>query len=315
LHRQIQYPREVAVRAKIDLRKLPPLNALKGFEATTRRQSVREAADELCLTHPAVSYQIQVLEHDLGTPLFSRTGRTLVPTQEGRLLYKYVRQALETLIDGAESVRRARADTPLRIQTYVTASIRWLARRLPDFVAAHPEVRIQLSTCAFDWAFDDSSADVGLVYCETPPGPEYRWTPLFDYRLIPVCSPALAARIGATAAAPATPAALLEVPLIGIYSEQHNWDIWFEAAQVDYTAGAAIVVDTLAVALEIALDGRGVALMNGPFADDHLQAGRLVRPVSHEVQCPGGWGLICRKDAEENPRIKVFMDWLAAAAA
>ena len=159
------------MRNKIDLRKLPPLNALKGFEATTRRESVREAAEELCLTHPAVSYQIQVLEQDLGVPLFSRTGRSLVPTAEGRLLYKHVRTALETLIEGAETVRRTRAGTPLRVQTYVTASIRWLARKLPDFVARHPDVRLQLSTCAFEWDFDESSADVGLVYCPEAPGP------------------------------------------------------------------------------------------------------------------------------------------------
>ncbi len=218
------------MRNKIDLRKLPPLNALKGFEATTRRESVREAAEELCLTHPAVSYQIQVLEQDLGVPLFSRTGRALVPTEEGRLLYKYVRQALELLIEGTESVRRTRAGSPLRVQTYVTASIRWLARKLPEFVASHPDIRLQLSTCAFEWEFDDSIADVGLVYCDTPPAPEYHWVPLFDYTLAAVSSPELAKKLGP---AP-TPGDLLEFPLVEIYSEPHNWDIWFEAAQLPY---------------------------------------------------------------------------------
>jgi len=301
---------ENRLRNKIDLRKLPPLNALKGFEATTRRESVREAAEELCLTHPAVSYQIQVLEQDLGVPLFSRTGRSLVPTAEGRLLYKHVRLALETLIEGAESVRRTRAGTPLRVQTYVTASIRWLARRLPDFVSKYPETRLQLSTCAFDWDFDESSADVGLVYCPEAPGPEYRWVPLFEYTLKPVCSPALAAKMGP---AP-TPFKLLELPLVEIYSEQHNWDIWFEAAQLQYSTRPAIVVDTLAVALEIALQGRGVALVNGPYAEDDLAAGRLVQPVQHQVTCAGAWGLICRQDAYANERVKTFMDWLAGEA-
>lgn len=298
------------MRNKIDLRKLPPLNALKGFEATTRRESVREAAEELCLTHPAVSYQIQVLEQDLGVPLFSRTGRSLVPTEEGRLLYKHVRTALETLIEGAESVRRTRAGTPLRVQTYVTASIRWLARRLPDFVASHPDVRLQLSTCAFDWDFDESSADVGLVYCAEEPGPEYRWVPLFPYTLKPVCSPALAATLGPEP----SPDDLLALPLVEIYSEQHNWDIWCEAAKIEYTTRPAIVVDTLAVALEIALQGRGVALVNGPYADDDLAAGRLLHPVPHEVTCPGAWGLICRRDVYANERVKAFMDWLASHA-
>ncbi len=298
------------MRNTIDLRKLPPLNALKGFEATTRRESVREAAEELCLTHPAVSHQIQVLEQDLGVRLFSRTGRGLVPTAEGRLFYKQVRHALETLIEGAESVRRTRVGTPLRVQTYVTASIRWLARKLPDFVAGHPDIRILLSTCAFDWDFDDTIADVGLVYCQALPGPEYHWIPLFDYKLFPVCSPQLAARLGKTPA----PADLLEMPLVEIYSEPHNWDFWFEAAELTYSVRPAIVVDTLAVALEIALEGRGIALVNGPFAEDDLASGRLVQPVSHEVTFPGGWGLICRKEGLENERICAFMDWLVTQA-
>lgn len=298
------------MRNKIDLRKLPPLNALKGFEATTRRESVREAADELCLTHPAVSYQIQVLEQDLGVPLFSRSGRALVPTEEGRMLYRHVRQALEILIEGAETVRRTRAGAPLRVQTYVTASIRWLARRLPDFVAAHPDVRVQLSTCAFEWDFDESSADVGLVYCAEPPGAGYHWTPLFDYVLAPVCSPALAAQLGPQA----TPADLLRLPLIEIYSEQRNWDVWCEAAGLQYTQRPAIVVDTLAVALEIALEGRGVALANGPFCKEDLDSGRLVRPVKHQVPCPGAWGVISRAEAHENERVRTFTEWLVAQA-
>ncbi|HKC16715.1 MAG TPA: LysR substrate-binding domain-containing protein [Steroidobacteraceae bacterium] len=295
---------------KIDLRKLPPLNALKGFEAATRRQSVREAADELFLTHPAVSYQIQVLEQDLGVELFSRAGRSLAPTAEGRLFYGYVRQALETLIEGVESVRRARADSPLRVQTYITASIRWLARKLPDFVAAHPDIKVLLTTYAFDWAFDDTIADVGLVYCEKEPGPEYCWIPLFDYRLHAVCSPALARPLGPTP----SPAALLTLPLVAIYSESHHWDLWCESARLVYDAKPAIVVDTLAVALEIALAGRGVALVNGPFDTDLLASGQLVQPVSHEYVCPGSWGLICRRESQDNPRVKAFMDWLVRAA-
>ncbi len=295
---------------KIDLRKLPPLNALKGFEAATRRESVREAADELCLTHPAVSYQIQVLERDLGIELFSREGRSLAPTAEGRLLYKYVRNALEILIDGAETVRRTRANAPLRVQTYVTASIRWLARRLPDFVASRPDIKILLTTYAYDWAFDDSIADVGLVYYESPPGPEYHWVPLFAYKLHAVCSPELAKQLGPSP----TPADVLKLPLVSIYSEQHHWDLWCESAQLEFKIDPPIVVDTLAVALEIALEGKGVVLVNGPFATEDLAAGRLVMPVSHSVVFPGGWGLICRQEVRDNPRVKAFMDWLAANA-
>jgi LysR family transcriptional regulator, glycine cleavage system transcriptional activator len=298
------------VPTKIDLRKLPPLNALKGFEATTRRQSVREAADELCVTHPAVSHQIQLLESDLGVPLYSREGRAIVPTPEGLLFYGYVRKALDTLIEGAEALRRSRLEKPLRVQTYVTASIRWLASRIPAFQESHPDVRLQLSTCALEWDFDESLGDVGLVYLETPPGPEFEWVPLFDYALYPVCSPAMRQRLPERA----QPKDLVGLPLVVVYTETRNWDIWFQAAQVDYTPGSRVVVDTLAIALQMALDGAGVALANGPFADDDLRSGRLVVPTDHVVRCPGGWGLICRRDALENPKVQAFMTWFGRAA-
>lgn len=298
-------------KGPIDLRKLPPLKALKGFEAATRRQSVREAADELCLTHPAISHQIQLLESDLGTQLFSRDGRSVVPTAAGRLFYRHVREALDVLIAGAEAVRQSSANRPLRIQTYVTASIRWLARRLPDFASRHPDIALLLTTCAVDWEFDELNADVGIVYCETPPDPHFFWQPLFPYRLIPVCSPTLlGGRRTVTGAAE-----LATLPLISIYTEARNWEAWFESAGNPVTVAPSIVVDTLAVALEMALAGRGVALMNGPFAAEELAAGTLVQAHAHAVDCPGAWGVICRSDRHADRRVQAFIDWLVAETA
>jgi LysR family glycine cleavage system transcriptional activator len=297
--------------AKIDLRRLPPLKALKGFEATMRRQSVREAADELCLTHPAISHQIQLIEADLGVPLFSREGRKITPTPAGQLLYPYVRRALESLIEGADLVRQVSSDQPLRVQTYVTASVRWLAQRIPGFVREHPGFEVQLNTCAFEWDFDESMGDVGLVYCEDPPDDNFCWVPLVDYTLFPVCTPALRARLGSQP----RPEDLLALPLVGVYTEARSWDIWFESAQVPYTSRPRTVADTLAVALEIALQGEAIALVNGPFADEDLRAGRLVRPVAHQLRCPGSWGLICRQEKRDTPRVRAFMDYIVQSVA
>ena len=294
---------------RIDLRKLPPLNALKGFEVTTRRHSVREAADELCVTHPAISYQIQLLEEDFGVQLFTREGRSIVPTPEGRIFYSYARKALELLIEGAETIRSARRERPLRVQTYVTASLRWLAPRITAFSATRPDIKLLLSTCAPEWEFDESLADVGLVYRETQPQAEFCWMPLFDYRLFPVCSPPLRARLGEHP----EPRDLLALPLVTIYSESRQWDLWFEAAGVPYKPNSQLVVDTLALALEFALEGNGVALVNGPFVAAELASGRLVRPVAHEAKCPGGWGLICRRDVRDTPRVAAFIEFLCGA--
>ncbi len=296
------------MQGKIDLKKLPPLKALKGFEAATRHQSIRDAADELCLTHPAVSHQVQLIEDALGVTLFEQEGRHIVSTDDGRVLYPYVRSAFESLLQGVEAVHRNAFDKPLRVQTYVTASIRWLAKRVPQFLQDHPEVKLTLNTCAVEWEFDDVHADVGLVYCETTPDPaKFHWVPLFEYALFPVCSPALREKMGKSVAMPD----LMKQPLVAIYTEEQNWETWFKSANFSFAPSVPyLLVDTLAVALEMALNGQGIALVNGPFVDQDIASGRLVRPVDHKAVCPGEWGLICRKDMKENVRIRTFMDWI-----
>ena len=298
------------MRSGFNLRDLPPLKALRGFEAATRHQSLREAADELCLTPPAINHQIQAIEDMLGVRLFAQDGRHVVSSDAGQVFYPYVRAAFESLIEGVEAVRRQAQDAPLRVQTYVTASIRWLAPRVPLFLQDHPGITLSLTTCAVDWTFDEAHADLGLIYCEVAPDPErYHWVPLFDYTLDPVCSPAFLERAGGHIDA----AALMRQPLVANYTEEHNWAKWFAAAGVDFVPGAPyLMVDTLAVALEMALAGRGVALVNGPFAEADLAAGRLVRAGGHTVVCPGAWGLICRREAAERLPVRLFIDWLAA---
>jgi LysR family transcriptional regulator, glycine cleavage system transcriptional activator len=292
---------------------LPPLKAIRGFEAATRHQSIRDAAEELCLTHPAVSHQVQLVEEALGVPLFAQEGRHIVSTEEGRLLYPYVRAAFESLLEGVEAVQRNALYKPLRVQTYVTASIRWLAKRVPMFLHDHPEVRLTLSTCAVEWEFDDMHADVGLVYCEQSPDlNKYHWVPLFDYALFPVCSPAFLQSIGGEVGI----AELMAQPLVAIYTEEQNWQGWFESAGVEFAPQVPyIMVDTLAVALEMALAGEGVALVNGPFVDQDLAEGRLVTPVAYREVCPGSWGLICRKDQKDNVRVRTFIEWMASHVA
>ena len=107
-------------------------------------------------------------------------------------------------------------------------------------------------------------------------------------------------------------AALMRQPLVANYTEEHNWAKWFAAQGVEFAPGTPyLMVDTLAVALEMALAGRGVALVNGPFAEADLAAGRLVRPVDHTVVCPGAWGLICRRGAVDRLPVRLFIDWLS----
>ena len=100
-------------------------------------------------------------------------------------------------------------------------------------------------------------------------------------------------------------------PLVAIYTEVQNWETWFVSAGAVFEPSVPyLMVDTLAVALEMALNGEGIALVNGPFVDQDLASDRLVQPIAHKAVCPGAWGLICRKDMKENLRIRTFMDWV-----
>ena len=135
--------------------------------------------------------------------------------------------------------------------------------------------------------------------------------PRHDTITSPFCSPAFAERLGP---AP-TPADLCRQPLVSIYTETRAWETWFASAGVQFDACTPyLVVDTLAVALEMALSGKGIALVNGPFVEQDLASQRLVQPVDHKAICPGEWGLICRKEMKDNVRVRTFIDWMVRHA-
>lgn len=293
----------------LDFPKLPPLKALRGFESTARLCSFRKAAEELNLTHPAISHQIQSLEKNLGVKLFVREGRQAVLTPEGERFYPVAREALEILINGSEAIRRSTSQSVLRIQTYISVSLRWLSHRLPRFRALNPGLQLQLISSIHEQDFDEVNADVGMIFCRTPPGGHLHWVPLMQPKLFPVCSPELMGNDGEKL----NPGDLLNYPLLTITSEAWQWQDWFDSAGLGkVTTNHSISVDSTVIALEMAMDGEGITLVNGPFADKDLKAGRLIQPVSHCAEGLGEWGLVCRKDTLHHPPVRAFIEWLQA---
>jgi LysR family glycine cleavage system transcriptional activator len=291
----------------LNFSKLPPLKALRGFESTARLCSYRKAAKELNLTHPAISHQIQSLEKNLGVKLFVREGRQAVLTPEGERFYPVAREALEILISGSEAIRRSSDQSTLRIQTYITVSLRWLSHRLPRFRALNPKLKLQLLSSIHEQDFDEVNADVGMIFCQTPPAEHLHWVPLMQARLFPVCSPDLIADDGLKL----DPEDLLNYPLLTITSEAWQWQDWFDSAGLGKVKTShSISVDSTVIALEMAMDGEGIALVNGPFADKDLKAGRLIQPVAHCAEGLGEWGLVCRNDSLHNPPVRAFIEWL-----
>lgn len=294
----------------LPIHKLPPLSSLRGFEAAARLQSLRAAAEELHLTHPAVANQVQRLEESLGVKLFKRAGRHIELTAAGERFYPHVRDAIITLINGAEGVRQLQHSSPLRVQVYVTTSIRWLAPRLAKFHEDHPEVELQLMTYSVDWAFDEANADIAIIFRDSPVPSHLHWTRLFPSELFPVCSPSMMTEDEIS------PEDLKQFPLVGVYTEGWSWDSWLRlqssSSLEESTPRDHVIVDTLAAALEMAVRGEGVALVNGPFADDDIAAGRLTNPVGKVVETSGEWGIICHRDVAKDPRVMAFTDWLVS---
>lgn len=291
---------------------MPPLNALKGFEAAARLCSFRKAAEELNLTHVAISHQIRQLEDDLGCALFLREGRSVVLTEEGRIFHTCVREALEKLVTGAGIIRRHGPEADLRIETYVTVAIRWLSPRLSRFHAAHPGINFSLNTRRTEWWFDETNTDVAIMYVDRDLPGSLRSQTLFEGTLYPVCSPSILAGLSPVI----TPADLLGLPLIEVSSAPNDWRDWFRAAGVENVPALRYrKVDTYALALEMAITGAGVAMLNGPFAEEELGQRELVLPVDLVARSRGDWAVLYRADHGRDRKIRAFVDWLVADVA
>ena len=286
--------------------KLPPLKSLRGFESAARLLSFRKAAQELNLTHPAISHQIQALEENLQTQLFERGGRQLLLTAAAKRYYPMVREALELLINHSEIIRRSSHLEQLKVQSYVTTSIRWLAQRLSRFRAQHPKLSLQLVSSVHEQGFDPSNADLAIIFSLDKLPSNLHWTPLFKPTLFPVCSPKLGIGDRTLSAQQ-----LREHPLISVTTEVWQWSHWFDAADIPNANYPHLIsTDSSAMAIEMAMDGEGIALINGPFVDKDLIAGRLIVPSAHQLEDFGEWGIACSIEQSEHPQIKAFSQWL-----
>lgn len=205
----------------------------------------------------------------------------MVLTTEGEKFYPIVRETLEKLIEGVEELRRERIQAPLKIQTYMTVSLRWLAARIPRFREQYPNISLEIISCTNHWEFDHENADVGLIYSEQDPPPGVVWQPLFQHPLLPVCSPELLP----DGCKKLTAQELLDLPLLAVSAEMQYWYEWFDACHITVPESQRFTaVDTQSLAIEMSLNGDGVAMISGPFIDGDLAAGRLIKPCDLELK-------------------------------
>jgi LysR family transcriptional regulator, glycine cleavage system transcriptional activator len=290
---------------------LPPLEALRAFDAAARHLSFTRAAGELFVTQSAVSKQVGALESALATRLFERRTRALALTAAGERLQRATETAFGALRAAAAELRGGDEPTITLATTQAFASF-WLIPRLADFRHNHPgiDIRISADTRLVDLERGRFDAAVRYLQDSSAPASALR---LFGDTVVPVASPALLARSGQPLARPADLAH--HVLLVYEDDEQRrpwlSWPIWLEMAGVaDLRPAGSIAFNQYEAAIRAALDGQGVALATQALVADLLRAGKLVAPLPQRFSNPRSYYLLLGARAAANPAVEPFRAWL-----
>ncbi|MDB5868090.1 MAG: gcvA [Polaromonas sp.] len=295
-------------------RTMPPLNALKAFEAAARHLSFTRAAVEMNVTTSALSHQIRGLEEFLGLRLFERNTRSIALTSHGKSLYPGLQAGFGLLRDAVAGLRTADNDRVLVISTSPGLTSKWLASRLHRFADAHPEIEIRVSSSLANANFVTDGVDAAIRHLTVSGAedPLLSSEKLIDVVLAPVCSPKLLARFGALDAGGVLP----QVPLIHDDSlanrpEIPTWDDWLKTAGMD--AGdlrRGLRFSSADHALDAALEGAGVLLAHTIMAYDDLRNGRLVMPFKVVLPSRRAYHFVCPRTKETHRTVRAFREWL-----
>lgn len=292
---------------------LPPLNALRAFEATARHLSFSRAADELHVTPAALSHQIKGLEEFLGVKLFNRKPRAIELTDAGRTLYPGTHQAFGQLRQAVQSLERIRNDKVLVISAPPGFTAKWLAPRLHRFLTANPDIDARISSTSLFVDFDADAVDISIRN-SAGPFPELHAEKLVDICTIAVASPTLIEQIGGIE----KPEDLLKATLIFDESVQQlpnvpYWPEWFAAAGMpDVEIARKLQFNSADHALEAAVEGAGILLCYRTLAYDDLRVGRLIAPFELTLPSPRAFWVVCPDGTETRPKVQAFRDWLRA---
>ncbi len=290
-------------------KRLPPLNALRSFEAAARLLSFTAAARELHVTNAAVSHQIKTLEQWLGTALFVRRNNRLELTVAGESWLPQVRAAFRLLRETTHDLLALQAVT-LRLAVRPAFCLKWLLPRLPRFQQRHPQVHLDLET---EVDRDYLHYEVTIDY-RPAKAPDYIVRHLLSTPFLPVCSPAYAARLHWPQDW-AEVALLHDRPLQGMPGYP-DWAGWLAAAGAPPVPGQrGATFSTSLMSVQAAVEGAGLALGQQALIAPDLAAGRLLQPVPWQADIRLPYYLIYPVSAIENPGVQAFIDWLLEEAA
>ena len=299
------------------MRRLPPLNGLRAFEAAARHLSFTKAAEELFVTPAAVSHQIKALEDFFGVKLFRRLTRAVALTEEAQRILPLVSEGFDLLSDAGETLRAAENAGVLTVSTAPAIAARWLVPRLSRFAERHPDISVRIDAALAVCDFERDGVDLAIRFGRGP-YPGLRTDALFEEEVFPVCAPSLVE----SPARLREPADLANVPLIHTSwwtgdDATPSWRMWLTALgledTVDWRRGLTFTTETLAV--DATIGGQGVMLASSVVVADDLRAGRLVRPFEGAMQVPSSYWILTPERTADLPRIVAFREWLLEEAA
>ncbi|MGH6860887.1 MAG: LysR substrate-binding domain-containing protein [Phyllobacterium sp.] len=286
---------------------LPPLAAIRVFEAAARHGNFTKASEELGMTQAAVSYQIKLLEERIGAQLFLRRPRQVILTEVGARLSPAISEAFE-LMRAAIAATRENADGILTINTIPTFAANWLVPRLGSFQLAHPALAVRLQSTREIIDFTRHDADVGI---RSGGG---KWPGLLAHKIFgaeftPMLSPGLAASIGGVE----TPADLLKLPIVD--PSDTWWNLWFNAvgiAKPDLRGNPRSRFGDQHLEGKAVLAGMGVGILTPMFYQTELQQGQLIQPFDIVGTDDHFYWLVYPEARRTVPKIRIFRDWLLA---
>jgi LysR family glycine cleavage system transcriptional activator len=290
--------------------RLPPLNALKAFEAAARHESFTRAAEELSVTQGAVSHQVKALESELGIKLFNRERQRLVITEAGRDYLTVIRDALDRIALGTERLLQRQDAGVLTVSTSPDFAAKWLVHRLGHFAEAHPEIDLRVSATLHHVDFAREEVDLAVRHGDGN-WPGLDTVRLSSEQLFAVCSPKLlTGRRKLT-----KPADILKYPLIHMDSRT-DWSKWLQAVGLeDAKVIHGPVLNRASMVIDAAINGQGIALARTTLSAWDLINGRLVRPFPETLRLSKTYWIICPQATAALPKVVTFRDWLLAEAA
>ncbi|WP_061134346.1 LysR substrate-binding domain-containing protein [Caballeronia fortuita] len=283
------------------MRRLPPLNALRAFDAAARHLNISAAARELHVTHSAVSHQVRQLEEWLGKPLFIRHAGGVRLTAEGQSLKQVADQIFSQLQAHCEELAERAPIAEIVLGAPASFLSNWLIPRLDRFESAHPRVRVRLQTSGTIEDLQKQIIDCLIVSGESWPA-NVEAVRLFDEHVGPVCAPDWSHRIGA-------PKDLIGQPLLHTSSRPHAWQAWAEGNGLQPASFAnGRRFDHLSLLLEAAVARLGIAIAPETLVQREISHGRLIAPLGFIAT--GATFAFCSMAGLSNEAIRDFREWL-----